>query len=108
MFMRTIFIVLLLLAAGCSDKGELISQEEYGSDWPYTITSGHLYCDPPGSNVVMDANGKTYALNGRAMGDAVNRGYVVARDTIKLKDENGYFTVGDEQKLIERGLAMCK
>ena len=41
------------------------------------------------------------------MGNAKKRGYVIARDSIFLKDENGYFTIGDNQKIIKRGLAMC-
>ena len=88
-------------------KGELITKNEYGGDWPYSVTSGRLYCDTPGSNVVMYSGGKVYALNGRAMGNAKKRGYVIARDSIFLKDENGYFTIGDNQKIIKRGLAMC-
>ena len=48
-----------------------------------------------------------YALNGRAMGNAAEKGYLNARDTITLKDENGYYTIGNVSKIIERGLAMC-
>lgn len=88
-------------------KGVLITKVEYGADWPYTVDSGALYCDPPGSNVVMESDGKVYALNGRAMGNATERGYLNARETITLRDEYGYFTVGDAGKIISRGLAMC-
>ncbi len=102
---------LLLLSAfliGCSDPGVEISEEEYGEDWPYTVKSGRLYCDEPGSNVVLEtANGTVYALNGRAMGNAKKRGYLIARDSITKKDANGYFTIGKTHKIIERGLAMC-
>lgn len=76
-------------------KGVLITKAEYGEDWPYTVESGRLFCDPPGSNVVMESGGTVYALNGRAMGNAGQRGYVNARETITLRDEHGYFTVGD-------------
>lgn len=102
------FIVLLAFLTACSERGEVITQEEYGSDWPYTVTSGRLYCDPPGSNVVMESGGKVYALNGRAMGNAKERGYLVARDAITRKDENGYFTIGNSQQIIQRGLSMCR
>ena len=88
-------------------QGVLITKAEYGEDWPYTVDSGFLYCDPPGSNVVLKADGTVYALNGRAMGNAAEKGYLDARESITLKDENGYFTVGNVGKIIERGLAMC-
>jgi hypothetical protein len=88
--------------------GVEITRQEYGDDWPYSVESGRLYCDGPGSNVVMESNGTVYALNGRAMGNAEERRYVVAdRDTISLTDDQGFYTVGSHTKIIERGLAMC-
>jgi hypothetical protein len=96
------------VASAPGSKGVLISKSEYGEDWPYTVESGRLYCDPPGSNVVMEAGGRVYALNGRAMGNATQRGYLNARETITLRDEYGYFTIGDSQKIISRGLSMCR
>lgn len=89
-------------------KGVLITKVEYGEGWPYTVESGRLYCDPPGSNVVMESGGRVYALNGRAMGNAAQRGYVNARETITLRNEYGYFTVGDSPQIISRGLSMCR
>lgn len=89
-------------------NGVMIDKAEYGDDWPYTVESGRLYCDPPGSNVVMESGGTVYALNGRAMGNAAQRGYVNARESITPRDEYGYFTVGDSQKIISRGLSMCR
>lgn len=89
-------------------RGVLISREAYGDDWPYTVASGHLDCEPPGSNVVLRVGDTVYALNGRAMGNAARRGYRNARETITLRDANGYFTVGDVGAIIERGLALCR
>jgi hypothetical protein len=103
----TIIISILMLLSGCSQPGETITKDEYGNDWPYLVTSGRLYCDPPGSNVVMASGGKIYALNGRAIGNARKRGYIDARKSITQRDENGYFTIGNDRKIIERGLAMC-
>lgn len=91
-----------------TERGVAITKTEYGADWPYTIDSGYLYCDAPGSNVVMAAAGRVYALNGRAMGNAAKRGYLNARETITLRDENGFFTVGDTQKIIQRGFSLCQ
>lgn len=119
LFIRVGIGIVLLLVTGCSGstgdnaatagagKGIEITKAEYGSDWPYTVDSGRLYCDPPGSNVVMASGGRVYALNGRAMGNSAERGYLNARDSITLKDENGYFTIGDTQRIISRGLSMC-
>lgn len=119
--LRVVFaLVIVLLLAGCAGgadrggpsvseaKGVVITKAEYGEDWPYTVDSGRLYCDPPGSAVVMESDGKVYALNGRAMGQAAQRGYLNARETITLRDENGYFTIGDASSIIQRGLAMCE
>ena len=113
-------LTVVLLLAGCAggadrgghtveeEKGVVITKAEYGEDWPYTVESGRLYCDPPGSAVVMESGGQAYALNGRAMGKAAERGYLNARETITLRDENGYFTIGDTSRIIQRGLAMCE
>lgn len=114
--MRANLLLLLmpLIILACStgndsnQKGEIITKAEYGNDWPYTVESGRLYCDPPGSNVVLESSGKIYALNGRAMGNAEKRGYTIARDTITLKDEYGGYSIGNANKIIERGLAMCQ
>jgi hypothetical protein len=124
---RIVIILAVLVMAGCSDGGDrsiaadsnrsstthraengiLITKAEYGNDWPYTVDSGLLYCDPPGGNVVLKSGGKVYALNGRAMGNAKGKGYLNARDSITFRDKNGYFTVGDVGKIISRGLSMC-
>ncbi len=109
--------VMSLLALGSMESqhpgssgghGERITRAEYGDDWPFSVASGRLYCDPPGSNVVLESSGKIYALNGRAIGSASQRGYIDARKSIMLKDGQGFFTVGDIQRIISRGLAMCR
>jgi Protein of unknown function (DUF2511) len=124
---RIAIVLVVLVVAGCSngadrsvaadpdrpstthraENGVLITKAEYGNDWPYTVDSGLLCCDPPGGNVVLKSEGKVYALNGRAMGNAKGKGYLNARDSITLRDKNGYFTVGDVGKIISRGLSMC-
>lgn len=106
--MKLLIVPYLVITVAIADPGELISVDEYGDDWPYTVESGRLYCDPPESNVVMEVEGKVYALNGRAMGNAKRRGYLNARDTITIKDENGFFSVGRPDKIITRGLVMCE
>ncbi len=55
----------------------------------------------------MDVDGKVHALNGRAMGNVKNRGYLDVRENIAIKDGNGFFFVGRPDKIIKRGLDMC-
>lgn len=46
-----------------------ISKAQMGAEWPFTVESGTLRCDPVaglGQSVTFEANGKTYALNGTA------------------------------------------
>lgn len=89
-------------------NGVLITKGEFGEEWPYTVESGFLYCDPPGSNIVMASGGKIYALNGTAMGNAALRGYVRALETIRRRDEHG-FPLGDVGNVLGRAreLSMC-
>ena len=96
-----IMALLIVLLSGCEKQpAELqVTKEQYGKNWPYVINSGILTCDPPGSAVVFKSGGVTYAVNGRAIGFANSRGYVIARDTIS----NGT----SAYTLIQAGLAIC-
>lgn len=63
---------------GCgdgSDDGSIeIAKPQYGAEWPFTVESGRLRCDP-GSHVVFVADGTAYAINGSAKGAAARNGY---------------------------------
>lgn len=88
-------------------SGVEITRAEYGSDWPFSVESGRLYCEGPGSNVVMESGGVVYALNGRARGNVEEMGFVDSREEIVLTDDGGFYTVGNMPAIIERGLEMC-
>lgn len=74
---------------------DVISQEEYGEKWPFTILSGKLECIPPGI-VTLQANKKTYAVNVLAS----SRNYRPIKEV--LKDEQV-----DIDFIIEKGLSLC-
>ena len=99
--------VQFILTTTVSEKGFLYAPHFYGADCPFSIDSGYLYCETPGSHVVIESNSEVYALNGKAMGTAEERNYIIARDTIFLTDDNGFYTVGDVTSIIQRGLEMC-
>lgn len=70
--MRSVFATLfigLILVISCTPKqdGITITEKEYGDKWPFTVKEGVLECRN-GSEVVFTAEGKTYALNGTAVG----------------------------------------
>lgn len=58
-----------LLAFSPPDPRVEISRAQYGTAWPFTVYEGTLVCIPVGplSEVIFEANGKRYALNGTAM-----------------------------------------
>lgn len=49
----------------------VITAEDFGARWPFTVSSGELVCKKPGA-VIFIANGKRYAVNGLAMSDDRN------------------------------------
>lgn len=54
-----------LWLASCAAPGEVVAEEEYGDDWPFTVAEVRLWCQPPGA-VMVRADGTTYGLNGPA------------------------------------------
>lgn len=67
--------VLMPLPAGAfwwGPKKETIKQEWYGDQWPFTVKEGKLYCVSY-KNVLFEAGGKIYALNGTARGKVNNK-----------------------------------
>lgn len=105
------FIFAIGVATGtatASYGGAQVSCASYGDDWPFPFDSAEVTCDPPGSSVVMKADGKTYALNGKARGQAAARGYLDHQDLMK-RDKYGAFTKGvtTVSDLIALGLKQC-
>lgn len=77
-----------------------ISRAELGDDWPLTIDSGVLACEPVNEVVIVGPDGRTYGLNGAARGsERWADGVEILRDGM---------TPADLGELIERGLALCE
>jgi hypothetical protein len=80
----SVALVVLVLLSGCSVPDEspdaesnerLISQVDYGEDWPFTVEEGVLSCQPgpvynnePLPKVVFTTGGTSYGINGQASG----------------------------------------
>ena len=60
-FLSLILAATVLVACG---GGEEIHRSDYGSRWPFTVSSATLHCDR--QMVWVEANGRKYALNGTA------------------------------------------
>jgi hypothetical protein len=80
-------VAVLLLGVGCgSQKGEPVSQENFGDDWPLTVPSGRLSCViHPGQKQVVTfitPDNKKYALNGNAN----SSNYFLPIDSIQKPD----------------------
>ena len=64
-----------IACADASSDGSIeIAKSQYGAEWPFTVESGRLRCDP-GSHVVFVSNQSVYAINGSAKGAAAKNGY---------------------------------
>jgi hypothetical protein len=102
--------VALTFISGSGSASQPISLAQYGTDWPFTRSSGTLSCidakpgGVPRPYVVVEFDGTKYGLNGAAQGVG---GYRSA-DEIRKRDADGLFTVGKVHRLIEDGLALCR
>ena len=80
----------------------LLSQEDYGDKWPFTVPSGELECIPPGI-ITFKANNKTYAVNRLAN----SRGYRKIDEIWKTQSATGKSQSIDIGQLINKGLGLC-
>ncbi|MFW5431251.1 MAG: DUF2511 domain-containing protein [Methylophilaceae bacterium] len=55
-----------------------LSKEEFGDKWPVSVGSGTVACIA--NSVVFEADGKLYAVNGIAKGEAEKYGYANIED----------------------------
>ena len=82
----------------------LISAEEYGPQWPFSMPEMHLICLPGNAVVVADVEtGDTYPLNGPAKDQS---GMDVLED-IWLENPDMPGTNYSVGPLIEEGLGLC-
>jgi len=87
-----------------------VSQSDFGSNWPLTVSKGTLSCAPLGGDlgiVTFSENGKTYAVNGLAKGRAKQNGWR-AIDEIWKANPSVPGTKINIGPLIDRGLSLCK
>ncbi|MBX3031462.1 MAG: hypothetical protein KF809_15050 [Chloroflexi bacterium] len=76
-----------------------VSEEQYGDDWPLTISDGVVSCNEFTEVVITASDGTVYGLNGAARGSS---SYEDARDILKPDR-----VPADTQFLIDIGLEMC-
>lgn len=80
-----LFLAALTLA-GCSgqDEGKKVSAQEFGDDWPFTVASVELFCEPnPPKAFVKAPDGSFYALNAGAKKVATERGWLEVKTILK-------------------------
>jgi hypothetical protein len=109
----TVLALAAALIAGCggdqSGGGDgddpssiTVSASDFGDEWPLTVDSGTLRCEPP-SAVVFETGGTEYGVNGMA----VTNGYDEI-DPIWADDPEGISPKVSISPLIERGLELCE
>jgi len=101
--------VLLLSTSFVHAGTASIAESEYGEKWPLTVTEGTLSCKPIGSLgiVTFTANGKTYAVNGTAMGQAKKNGWKEI-DEIWKPNPSIPGTRINMGPILDKGLSLCK
>ncbi|WP_167492547.1 DUF2511 domain-containing protein [Pseudomonas leptonychotis] len=87
---------------------QLISAEDYGDAWPFTVEEMHLSCLPGTAVVVADAEtGVMYPLNGQAK----NKARALALepiDSVWRADPDNAGAKVSLGPLIKQGLELCK
>jgi hypothetical protein len=88
----------------------LVTQEQYGDNWPFTVSQGYLECFPPGI-ITFKVNEKAYAVNSLA----TSRGYpkinAIWKDDPNLGVQSSnrqILTKVDITPIINMGLDLCK
>ncbi len=111
--MKKTLIVLLLLfpavvfAGDCPKNQAYVSADKYGDEWPFTVTEGCLQCKS--NAIVMHSGGKTYNINGKAIGRYKNR-YTDSWKILKphpnkiVAEGGGKMNV---RPIIKEGLKLC-
>jgi predicted RNA-binding Zn-ribbon protein involved in translation (DUF1610 family) len=85
-----------------------ISEEEYGSNWPYTFQYGLVTCNGY-SDVVIIAQHKVYAINGTAMGAKYPSGEKMYDDDWNVrKPLSGSGRMPPPSDIIQKGLSLCR
>jgi Protein of unknown function (DUF2511) len=83
-----------------------ISKQDFGNDWPFTVSEGVLACKGSGGagEVVFTANGASYAVNGVAKGTKKYRPI----EEVGAENPSLPGTKKNIGPIIERGLKLCR
>lgn len=102
-FSMTVSLALLFLV-GCTSApvGTQVTQQEFGADWPLTVSSGTLRCEGAGAVLFRSPDGTDYAVNGTAL----TAGYGDI-DPIWAADPTALAPKMNIGPLIDLGLALC-
>jgi hypothetical protein len=85
-----------------------VSEDQYSDVWPYLFGFGLLECNRY-RDVVIHANNKVYAVNGKAMGAKRRDGTKMYHNAWNVRKK--YFETGripPPSELIQKGLGLCK
>lgn len=96
------------LPALTNDQGIAVSAEDSTAPWPFTVDRIILKCgDKALNHVVLEADGRTYALNGSARGSKRWPDFELIWKS-SGSDSLGLIRVPLPPDLIQRGLALCE
>ena len=59
-----VFALIVLTSCGNSTSGKLVTKQEFGKKWAFTVKQGYTYSI--GESAIFNANGTEYQLNGAA------------------------------------------
>jgi hypothetical protein len=89
-------------------KIELVSAEDYGTEWPFVPSEMHLLCLPGNAVVVSDPeSGQMYALNGTASGRAAALA-LEPLDKVWRQDPANPGAKVSVSPFISKGLTLCQ
>ena len=108
---RVLLLILTTLSVVGCGSGTKISETDFGSQWPFTVSKGKLNCE--GSSgmgaVTFTANGITYAVNGtaKAVAKKRNTGWRDIDEIWKASPDipGAKVSMGP---IIEKGRSLCK
>lgn len=107
-----LILVLWLMTSNSPNRINTLqfNKSDFGTEWGLKADKVSVLCKQhryengtSRPHVLIETNGKTYALNGAAMGSEL---YTNARE-IMIRDGDGAFTAKGPKEILERGLKLC-
>lgn len=87
-----------MLVSGCGHHGKLVTQQDMGDEWPFTVDRGYVYCIDGAP--VFEADGTVYGLNGIGLGRGYADPHPIWRDNPELYGSK--VSIGPIQELARR------